>query len=78
MYIFLLTIPAEVYFYLATDCIAFRCNRGQRTVNARQYLAVFNDVYVVNSTITGYIQVDTATVAADNITHEGIVETEVY
>ncbi len=51
---------------------------SQRTVHARQYLTVLNDIYVVNTTFTGNIQIDTAAVAANNITHESIVETEVY
>ena len=52
-------------------------NRSQRAVHACQYLAVLDNVYIINAAFAGYIQVDAAAVATDYIAHESVVEAEV-
>ena len=77
VYIALFAVPAEIHFYFAADGIAFRCNRSQRAVHACQYLAVLDNVYIIDAAFAGYVQVDAAAVATDYIAHESVVEAEV-
>src|SRR3712207_8967623 len=78
MYVFLFTIPTEIYFYFATERIAFGRDRCQRPAQTCDGLSVLYDVYIVDAAFARNIQVNAPAVSAYHVTHERVVEAEVY
>lgn len=78
VYVPFFTVPTEVYFYFAAYRVTFGSNRSQWTIHTGQNLSVLYDIYIVDTTFSVNVQIDTAAVATYYIAHKSIVETEVY
>ncbi len=76
--IFLLAVPAIFHLYLATDRVSCRHLGNQRTVQTGYKPVVLDYIYIVDAAFSGNIQIYAPSVTLGHVTHESIVETEVY